>query len=101
MLTLTRNCFNLVTLLVIAARPSTGSVAYISNCCNHPSTVNVFETSTGAHTAQWTVGLNANGAVYSPDGTKVYVSNTDSKTVSVVDAVTGSTLATIPTTFSE
>jgi YVTN family beta-propeller protein len=101
MLALNRNCFNLVTLLVIVARPSLGTVAYISNCCNHPSTVNVFQTSDGLQTAQWTVGLNAYGAVYSPDGTKVYVSNTNSKTVSVVETATGITLATIPTGFSE
>jgi len=101
MLALSRNCFNLVAILMIVATPCFGTVAYIANCCNHPSTVNIFGTSNGEQSPQWTVGLNAYGAVYSPDGTKVYVSNSNSQTVSVVEAATGITLATIPAGFSE
>lgn len=101
MMALCRSCFNLVTILVIVARPCFGTVAYVSNCCNHRSTVNVFDTSNGVQSAEWKVGENAYGAVYSPDGRKVYVSNRNSKTVSVIEASTGITLATIPAGFSE
>lgn len=87
--------------LALVAIPSFGSVAYISNCCNHPSAVNVFQTSNRAQRAQWTAGQNAYGAVYSPDGTKVYVSNTNSQSISVLQTATGMTLATIPTGFAE
>ena len=41
--------------LVLLASPAFGSVAYISNCCNHPSTISVFRTATHAQIAQWTV----------------------------------------------
>jgi YVTN family beta-propeller protein len=101
---LLRNRFLLLVLALSLLAPLPrffGSVAYISNCCNHPSTVNVFDTSNGEQSAQWKVGLNAYGAVYSPDGTKVYVSNSNSHTVSVIRAATGVTLATIPAGFSE
>jgi YVTN family beta-propeller protein len=90
----------LVTLFLFAI-PSFGSIAYISNCCSHPSSVNVFQANSGAQTAQWTAGQNAYGAVYSPDGTKVYVSNTNSQSVSVLQTATGMTLATIPVGLAE
>src|SRR5262249_47779744 len=60
----------------------------------------VFQTSTYKQKAQWTVGKNAFQAIYSPDGTKVYVSDTNSQSVSVLNSGTGVTLASIPVGFS-
>jgi YVTN family beta-propeller protein len=82
--------------LVLLASPAFGSVAYISNCCNHPSTISVFRTATHAQIAQWTVGLDATSAVFAPDGTKLYVSDAESKSISVIQVSTGDLTATIP-----
>jgi YVTN family beta-propeller protein len=90
-----------MTILTIAVTPTFASVAYISNCCNHPSTVSVFQTSNGAHTTDWTVGLDAYGAVYSQDGKTAYISNTNSQSISVVDTATGTVKATVSTGFNE
>ena len=88
------------TLLIAPALPLSAEVAYISDCCNNASVIGVFQTSTNQQKAQWTVGKNAFQAVYSPDGTKVYVSNTNSQSVSVLNSLTGSTLATVSVGFS-
>ena len=87
-------------LLIAAASPLSAEVAYISDCPNNASVVGVFQTSTYKQKAQWTVGKNAFQAVYSPDGTKVYVSNTNSRSVSVLNSNTGSILDTVPIGFS-
>lgn len=87
-------------LLIAAALPLSAEVAYISDSCNNASVIGVFQTSTNTREAQWTVGKSAFQAVYSPDGTKVYVSNTNSQSVSVLDSSTGLTLATVPVGFS-
>jgi YVTN family beta-propeller protein len=91
----------LVSLLAIGAAQMPGSVAYISNCCNHPSTVSVFQTSNRAQTAQWTVGQGAYGAVYSPDGSIAYISDTNAQAVHVIQTATGKKLAAIPVGYSE
>src|SRR5580700_8171108 len=88
------------TLLIVPALPLSAEVAYISDCCNNASGIGVFQTTTNKQKAQWTVGKNAFQAVYSPDGTKVYVSNTNSRSVSVVNSATGLTVATVPVGFS-
>ena len=89
-------CCGLVTLCVLFTNPLRASVAYISNCCNHPSTVTVVDTGTGRQKAQWTVGTDAFQAVFSPDGRFAYVSDTVSEAVTVVQVSTGYVLATIP-----
>lgn len=86
----------LFSLLAAVLSPAAASVAYVSDCCNNSSIVGVFQTSNNALKAHWTVGQNAFQAVYSVDGTKVYVSNTNSQSVSVLSAETGATLATVP-----
>lgn len=80
----------------MAGCPLRASVAYIVNCCNHPSTVSVFDAASGRQTAQWTVGSGASAAVFSPNGSLAYVANTVSESVSVIEVATGATLATIP-----
>jgi len=89
-------CFTLVTFLAIGLSSLRASVAYIVNCCNNPSTVSVFHTASGRQTAQWTVGTGAADAVFSPDGSIAYISNSVSQSVTVVKVGTGATLATIP-----
>jgi YVTN family beta-propeller protein len=84
-----------ISLLIAATSPVSAQVAYISDGGNNRSVVDVFQTSTYKQKAQWTVGKNAFAAVYSPDGSKVYVSNTNSLSVSVLNSGTGQTLATI------
>jgi YVTN family beta-propeller protein len=87
-------------LLISATSPLSAEVAYISDCNNNASVVGVFQTTINKQKAQWTAGKNAFQAVYSPDGTKVYVSNTNSQSVSVLNSATGLTLATVPVGFS-
>jgi YVTN family beta-propeller protein len=98
---LSRRHFVVCASLLTTATSSLGAeVAYISDCPNNPSVVGVFETSTRKQQANWTVGQNSFQAVYSPDGTRVYVSNTNSLSVSVLNSSTGSTIATVPVGFS-
>jgi YVTN family beta-propeller protein len=87
-------------LLITATLPVSAEVAYISDSGNNRSVVDVFQTSTFKQQAQWAVGKNAFAAVYSPDGTKVYVSNTNSHSVSGLNSATGSILATVSVGFS-
>ncbi|MBV8278343.1 MAG: beta-propeller fold lactonase family protein [Verrucomicrobia bacterium] len=87
-------------LLTAATSPLSAEVAYISDCPNNPSVIGVFQTSTRKQKVNWTVGKNAFQAVYSPDATRVYVSNTNSQSVSVLNSSTGLTLASIRVGFS-
>jgi DNA-binding beta-propeller fold protein YncE len=89
-------CFSLVTLSPMFISPLQASVAYIVNCCNHPSTVSVFHAPSGLQAAQWSVGTGASDAVFSPDGSVAYVASSVSQSVTAVKVSTGTTLATIP-----
>jgi len=89
-------CYSVVSLCAIWASPASASVAYIQNCCNHPSTVSVIDTASGLQKAQWTVGADAIQALFSPDGRLAYVSGSVSESVTVVQVATGEVLATIP-----
>jgi len=79
--------------------PVRASVAYVLNCCNHPSTVSVVDTASSRQTGQWSVGTDAFAAVFSPDGSTAYISSEVSESVSVVQVSTGNVLATIPTGY--
>ena len=59
------------------------------------STLYVIDTTTNTVTARVKVGIRPHGVAISPDGTKVYVTNIDSGTVSVVDTVTNTVKDTI------
>lgn len=93
-------CYSLVTLFTIASSPAQGAVAYVVNCCNHPSTVSVFHTPSGLQTAQWSVGTGASDAVFSPDGSVAYIASSVSQSVTAVKVSTGAILATIPAGYS-
>src|SRR5580658_7977238 len=89
-----------VTLLALCPSPVRASVAYIANCCKHPSSVSVFETSTGRQTAVWKVGADAFDAAFMPDGTTAYVSSALSQSITEFQVSTGATLAIIPIGFN-
>jgi len=86
----------LATFRVAQAAPA----VYISNCCNHPSTVAVFNTGTLIQTGQFAVGTGAWDAVFSPDGVYAYVSNNVAQSVSVVQISTQTLVATIPVGYN-
>src|SRR5260370_34410027 len=88
------------TLLIAPTLPLSAEVAYISDCCNNASVIGVFQTSTNKQKTQWPAGQSAFQAEYSPDGTKDYVSNTNSLSLSASKSATGFTTATVPVRFS-
>ena len=67
--------------------------AYITNFLSN--NVSVIPT-TNAVTATITVGGEPEGVAVSPDGSKVYVANSNSDTVSVISTATNRVTATIP-----
>src|SRR6202034_3798510 len=89
-----------VTLLALCPSPVRASVAYIANCCKHPSSVSVFETSSGRQTAVWKVGADAFDAVFTPNGANAYVSSSLSQSITEFQVSTGATLATIAIGFN-
>jgi YVTN family beta-propeller protein len=74
--------------------------AYISNCCNYPSTVAILQAATLVQTGQIQVGTGAWDAVFTPDGAYAYISNNVSGSVSVVQTSTQTVVSTIPLGFS-
>jgi YVTN family beta-propeller protein/autotransporter-associated beta strand protein len=77
---------------VLAVSPN-GSRVYVAN--NSDSNVFVIDTATNAVIATITVGLFPIGVIVTPDGTRVYVTNTNN-TVSVIDTATNTVVATLP-----
>jgi YVTN family beta-propeller protein len=92
--------FGLVTILTVCASPVRASVAYIANCCQHGSSVSVFDTGTRKQTAVWSVGADAFAAVFAPDGETAYVSSSISQSVTELQVSTGAVLATIQVGFN-
>jgi YVTN family beta-propeller protein len=91
--------FSLVMFPAMSAPPLQASVAYIANCCNHPSSVSVFDTSSHKQTAVWKVGADAFDAVFTPDGATAYVSSALSQSITELQVSTGAPLAIIPIGF--
>ena len=58
--------------------------------------VTVINTATNTVVATIPVGSQPIGAAVTPDGTRVYVTNTASNTVSVINTATNTVVATIP-----
>jgi YVTN family beta-propeller protein len=71
------------------------TVAYVTNAFGN--NVSVLDVSTNTVTATIPVGPNPTGVVFSPDGTRAYVTNGffSSGTVSVIDTASNSVVATI------
>src|SRR6516165_8842635 len=60
-----------------------------------PSTVSVIDTASNTVTATIPAGSASMGVAVTPDGTKVYVTNTDTVFVSVIDTASNAVTATI------
>ena len=58
--------------------------------------MSIFDTSTFSEVVEVSVGSNPEGVIYHPDGSKIYVANLSSDTVSVIDTETYSVTQTIP-----
>ena len=65
--------------------------AYIANGNN----VSVVDTATNTITATIAVGPSPYGVAVTPDGTKVYVTNSDDDTISIIDTATNVVTATV------
>jgi YVTN family beta-propeller protein len=94
-------CIRLVAQVVAAAAfLSTArlpaSTAYVSLCCNAPSTAGVFNASTLAQTNTIVTGSGGDGMALSPDGTKMFVTVDYKSQLEVIATATGTILATVP-----
>ncbi|SDH18979.1 beta-propeller fold lactonase family protein [Mucilaginibacter gossypii] len=85
----------------IAVSPD-GSKVYVANAYiyNDYGTVNIIDTKTHNIITTTNVGSNPSGLVLSPDGSKLYVANHNSTFISVLNAITGSTIGQISMTVS-
>ncbi len=72
-----------------------GPYAYITNDNDYHGTVTVIDTSKDTVIATVDVGLSAFGVAVNPAGTKAYVGNWGSGTVSVIDIATNTVTATV------
>ncbi|MGH7771978.1 MAG: YncE family protein, partial [Candidatus Binatia bacterium] len=74
-----------------------GTRAYVAVQVDFTDTdqVSVIDTATNTVVATVTVGSNPNGVSMTPDGTRVYVTNTSSSNVSVIDTTTNTVVATV------
>jgi YVTN family beta-propeller protein len=70
--------------------------AYVSVCCNAPSTAGVFNASTLTQTRSIVTGSGGDGIAISPDGTKLFVTVDQKRQLQVISLATGALLATIP-----
>ena len=85
--------------MIALAGPGRAQTAYVPN--SDETTVSVIDTVTNTVTAKIGVGYYPTAAAVTPDGSKVYVANTDQgntqpSTVSVIDTATNALAATIP-----
>ena len=69
-----------------------GTRAYVTDIFK----VRVIDTTTNTLISSVSVGVNPSGVAVSPDGTRVYVANRSSNTVSVIDAANNAVVATVP-----
>jgi YVTN family beta-propeller protein len=88
------------------AAPSWAQMAYITNSGSVQgvpplrtfvpgTTVSVIATATNTVVSTITVGSQPNGVAITPDGSKVYVTNSNSNTVSVITTATNAVVSTI------
>jgi len=88
-------------LLCASARlqASTGT-AYVSICCNAPSTAGVFAATSLARTRTLVTGSGGDGIALSPDGKKMFVTVDNKSELQVILTATGAILATVPVPLS-
>jgi YVTN family beta-propeller protein len=70
--------------------------AYVSLCCNAPSTAGVFNASTLAQTRSIATGSGGDGIALTPDGTKLFVTVDNKRELQAIDTSTGTILARVP-----
>ena len=75
---------------------ASSSTAYVSVCCNAPSTVGVFHASTLTQARMLVTGSGGDGIALSPDGTKMFVTVDYKRQLQVIATATGAILATVP-----
>ncbi len=96
----TRSVAQIITataLLYTAANlEASSSTAYVSVCCNAPSTAGVFNASTLAQTRSIVTGSGGDGIAVSPDGTKLFVTVDNKRELQAIDTSTGTILARVP-----
>ena len=60
------------------------STAYVTLCCNAPSTVGVFNPTTLDHARTIVIGSGGDGIALSPDGTKMFVTSDHKNELEVI-----------------
>jgi YVTN family beta-propeller protein len=84
----------------VQLQASSSGTAYVSVCCNAPSTAGVFSASTLKQTGTIVTGSGGDGIVLSPDGTKMFVTVDYKHELQVMATETGALLATVPVPIS-
>jgi len=74
--------------------------AYVSVCCNAPSTVGVFNASALTRAGTIATGSGGDGIALSPDGAKMFVTVDYKRELQVIATATGAILATVPVPIS-
>jgi len=96
----TRSVAQIVTaaafLCIAAHLEASTPTAYVSLCCNAPSTAGVFNASTLAQTRSIATGSGGDGIALTPDGTKLFVTVDIKRELQAIDAATGTILARVP-----
>ncbi len=75
---------------------ASSSTAYVSVCCNAPSTAGVFNPSTLAQQRTIATGSGGDGIALSPDGTKMFVTVDNKRELQAIATATGTILARVP-----
>ncbi len=78
-----------------AQNASSGPYAYITNDNDYHGTVTVIDTATDTVVSTVDVGLSAFGVAVNPAGTKAYIGNWGSGSVSVIDTAANKVTATV------
>ena len=73
------------------------STAFVSICCNAPSTAGVFNPTTLAQMRTIVTGSGGDSFVLSPNGAKMFVTVDNKQELQVIATATGTILATVPT----
>jgi DNA-binding beta-propeller fold protein YncE len=83
----------------VCTKASSGT-AYVSICCNAPSTVGVFNASTLTLSRNIVTGSGGDSIALSPDGKRIFVTVDNASELQVIETATGTILATVPVPLS-
>jgi DNA-binding beta-propeller fold protein YncE len=79
---------------------ASSGTAYVSICCNAPSTVGVFNASTLSQSRNIVTGSGGDAIALSPDGERMFVTADNASELQVIETATGAILATVPVPLS-